>query len=429
MLQRLVIRLVLLSVLLPVLVFVPALLGMSAEARAAAYLKTDGTIVDPILCAQALAGVCPAAGAPHPYAYEDLPKGLVYPIQDTSNNYDFEDFRAADLSGVDNPSMYARVARWDYADLSYASLPNAKLWQGSFVETNLAGADLNHAAIYESDMVGADLRGTDLSGCLATYANLDSALVDPTTDVSYTNFGYASFNDVDLSGVTFTSTGLGHIVARRADFSNAYMSSVSTMSNATLTDARFVDASMRTIDLGGADLSGADLTRVDATGTELWLATAANTIFVDADLTDTDLKDLSAPGADFSGAVFTGASVIRTDFSSASLAGATGLDTTTGAAYYDALTDFAGTGFDPVAAGWVELPVVAPPVPGLDWRGRWVLVVSLMAASGLLLAVRERNAPAPGPSPATSRAEAILATLQPRGTSRRRRSIRHRKFN
>jgi hypothetical protein len=42
------------------------------------------------------------------------------------------------------------------------------------------------------------------------------------------------------------------------------------------------------------------------------------------------------------------------------LANATGLGTTFGAALYDINTDFTGTGFDPVAAGWTLVPVPEP---------------------------------------------------------------------
>ena len=42
------------------------------------------------------------------------------------------------------------------------------------------------------------------------------------------------------------------------------------------------------------------------------------------------------------------------------LAGVVGLGSSTGAALYDINTDFTGTGFDPVAAGWTLVPVPEP---------------------------------------------------------------------
>ena len=50
------------------------------------------------------------------------------------------------------------------------------------------------------------------------------------------------------------------------------------------------------------------------------------------------------------------ATVEDADFSRAKLAGAYYLWTTTGSAFYDAETDFSGTGFDPVEAGWRLAP-------------------------------------------------------------------------
>ena len=44
------------------------------------------------------------------------------------------------------------------------------------------------------------------------------------------------------------------------------------------------------------------------------------------------------------------------DLSNAILANAVGLSSSSGAALYDINTDFTGTGFDPVAAGWTLVP-------------------------------------------------------------------------
>ena len=61
------------------------------------------------------------------------------------------------------------------------------------------------------------------------------------------------------------------------------------------------------------------------------------------------------PGANLAGADLSGAKL-----TSAILANAVGLGTSTGAALYDINTDFTGTGFDPVAAGWTLVPVPEP---------------------------------------------------------------------
>lgn len=59
-------------------------------------------------------------------------------------------------------------------------------------------------------------------------------------------------------------------------------------------------------------------------------------------------------GSRFRSADLTGAAMAASDFSGVDFGGAAGLSTTTGSAFFDCQTDFTGTGFDPVAAGWVN---------------------------------------------------------------------------
>lgn len=67
------------------------------------------------------------------------------------------------------------------------------------------------------------------------------------------------------------------------------------------------------------------------------------------DLTQADLR-----GADLSFASFTAAILSLADLSNADLSFAGGLAFSLGPARYNACTDFTGTGFDPVAAGWIS---------------------------------------------------------------------------
>jgi ABC-type Fe3+-siderophore transport system permease subunit len=81
--------------------------------------------------------------------------------------------------------------------------------------------------------------------------------------------------------------------------------------------------------------------------------TNANLIF--ADLTNADLT-----GANLTGADLTTAGLLFADLTGAILANAVGLGDSLGAALYNINTDFTGTGFDPVAAGWTLVPVPEP---------------------------------------------------------------------
>ena len=87
--------------------------------------------------------------------------------------------------------------------------------------------------------------------------------------------------------------------------------------------------------MGGANLTDADLD----------FANLSNAFMGGANLTDADLDFATLSGADLTNAI---------------LANAAGLGTSFGVALYDANTDFTGTGFDPVAAGWTLVPVPEP---------------------------------------------------------------------
>ncbi|MFP6563324.1 MAG: pentapeptide repeat-containing protein, partial [Myxococcota bacterium] len=113
-----------------------------------------------------------------------------------------------------------------------------------------------------------------------------------------------------------------------------------------LKNANFTDARLALGYLGYVKARGTNFTRAD-----LSEATLFSGEFRSANFTDADLTDVDGVLADFRSATVTGA-----DFSAADLAEATNLGTTTGAAYYDDLTSFDYTGFDPVAAGWILSP-------------------------------------------------------------------------
>ena len=79
-----------------------------------------------------------------------------------------------------------------------------------------------------------------------------------------------------------------------------------------------------------------------------------------ANLFNADLSVANLTGTDLTGANLTGATMNAllsgANLSGASLANATHLALSGGAALYDLDTDFTGTGFDPVAAGWTLVP-------------------------------------------------------------------------
>jgi uncharacterized protein YjbI with pentapeptide repeats len=95
-----------------------------------------------------------------------------------------------------------------------------------------------------------------------------------------------------------------------------------------------------------------------------------------ANLSDANLTFADLTFADLSGAYLNFANLSRANLSDADLSGAIGLERTIGRPDYNSTTDFTGTGFDPVAAGWHLVPEPTS--------------LALLSLGGLLLTRRRR---------------------------------------
>ena len=110
------------------------------------------------------------------------------------------------------------------------------------------------------------------------------------------------------------------------------------------------------VSVAGADLSFADLDSADLAASTLKNANLTSTDLDHSDLSLSDLTGAVMAETTLRFAVLSGAQLDGADLSGAQLASASGLALTTGIAFYDLFTDFTGTGFDPVAAGWTLVP-------------------------------------------------------------------------
>jgi uncharacterized protein YjbI with pentapeptide repeats len=264
------------------------------------------------------------------------------------------DLTGFDLSGLDLTGALLLIANLFGADLTNTNLTNVILTGAGFIDATLTNANLTgvvgltdlqlqHAgSIVGIDIGGLDLTGFNLIGLDLTGANLHNA-----------NLTNADLTDAVLREANLTNADLTDAVLRDADLTNATLS-VADLIGATLVDADLTNAILASTNLTLANLIGADLTGAFLAGAILTNANLRNATLAGVNLTAAGLT-----GADFRGAILTGANFLDadltdTDFSDANLSDALnlGLATSGPGTIYSLATDFTGTGFDPVAAGW-----------------------------------------------------------------------------
>lgn len=176
--------------------------------------------------------------------------------------------------------------------------------------------------------------------CAATHPIVSSS-VHYCEDHGGHNHSGANVSGVNMGRASLAGGNLSGSVWLMCDFSGA------NLGTCNASNASFVGSVAESINLINADCSGADF---GAAGLEK--ALCFGTDFNGASLVGTSFRDGQLNGADFTAATLSSGPE-SADFSGANLTDAVGLDNTVGIARYSASTNFSGTGFDPVAAGWV----------------------------------------------------------------------------
>jgi uncharacterized protein YjbI with pentapeptide repeats len=198
------------------------------------------------------------------------------------------------------------------------------------------GALLDGEILYDAVLNRADLHDASLVGMYLDYSELRGA------DLRNANLFLAIVRQVDLSGADLRNANLEFAFMSGSNFTGADLSA-SNLADADLSFTTLDATNLTAADLRGADLDSASLIDADLSGAELRNARLWSAVMTGADLSEADLR-----GASFMFAV--------------------DLDSTFGSAYYDSDTDFSGTGFDPVATGWI-LGAPAELVPSLNSFG------------------------------------------------------------
>lgn len=110
----------------------------------------------------------------------------------------------ADLRGLD----VAQAADGSpNADLSYASLQRAKLWNAKMRGVDLTGADMRRAILTGADLSDSDLHGADLRRAVLAGADLNDARL-PSARLTRANLWNAHLRKADLTGADLTSADL-----------------------------------------------------------------------------------------------------------------------------------------------------------------------------------------------------------------------------
>ena len=164
------------------------------------------------------------------------------------------DLSGADLTGANLTGADLGQANLTRANLQGAILVDTDLIWAKLVETNLRKADLRRSKPIEAEFIGADLSEASLADAKLSRASFMDAVLC-RTDFSRSKLLEANFSDAILAQCSFADAILIGADLWRAQLTGANLTS------ATLTGAKLNKA-----DFTRANLSSADLTEVEARG-------------------------------------------------------------------------------------------------------------------------------------------------------------------
>lgn len=130
--------------------------------------------------------------------------------------FEFVEFNAADLSGVEALEFTCVLCAFAGADLRDFAAPQASLFGAGLTRADLSRAKLEDADLRRADLRAARLVGTKLDGANLSEANLREATLDETS------LRGANLRNADLRGVDMRGADLS-----RADLSGANLKNAS----------------------------------------------------------------------------------------------------------------------------------------------------------------------------------------------------------
>ena len=286
---------------------------------------------------------------------------------------------AADFSGKNFDGLDLRNAIFDMADLSNASLKDAKLTGVRFAFANLDGTSISGHDLTNSNMGGIDLSGKDLTGTILKGANLShtdlsghnlsgndltgtvligadlsntildgidlsekdltnaklvgvdlsnkdlSKTILKRADLSYANLSGVDLSGKDLTGTIFTGTNISELDLTRQDLTEVNLTGMNldnvNLSGKNLTNAILIGVNLSYKDLTGTILNGADLSYANLSGVNLSGKDLTGTILKGADLSNTNLTGVNLSGKDLTGTILKGADLSNTNLTGVNLSG------------------------------------------------------------------------------------------------------------
>lgn len=130
------------------------------------------------------------------------------------------------------------------ANLLFANLQGARLWEANLEEINLAAANLQGANLWSANLEKANLRSSNLKGAILNLANLKgAALLD-------TNLEGSSLLKANLEGASLLNSNLVGVNLGGANLQGAYLS------QANLSKANLGGVNLKDATLGGTDPAG-----------------------------------------------------------------------------------------------------------------------------------------------------------------------------
>jgi uncharacterized protein YjbI with pentapeptide repeats len=213
---------------------------------------------------------------------------------------------AADFSGKNFDGLDLRNAIFDRADLSNASLKDAKLTGVRFAFANLDGTSISGHDLTNSNLAGVNLSENDLTGTILKGANLSH------TDLSGHNLSGNDLTGTVLIGADLSNTILDGIDLSEKDLTNAKLVGVD-LSNKDLSKTILKGADLSYANLSGVNLSEKDLTNAKLVGVDLSNKDLSKTILKRADLSYANLSGVDLSGKDLTGTIFTGTNISELD--------------------------------------------------------------------------------------------------------------------